>query len=463
MTDKFVGIQIGAISFVDEGVEEVLDILQERGAINGLMMAVFTLTRGTGGRQIPSQPLPDHGKQEHDLDFRGGNYATIHPQYYAKTIIGEDVRAPDHGDWDFLAEVLPAARKRDMACYAWIEESSYSALPAKMANFIHLLEQDVHGRPTNQPCFNNPLYRDWHFSILEDYFKSYDLDGVQWCSERWGPLNTLIQAPAEARRAVCFCPHCRKLGQERGIDVERARQGYKELVAWNKALSRGSRPADGAFVTFWRLLLQYPEILAWEKMWSDSQQQLFREIYGVVKAIDPTKKIGWHIWHTNSFSPFFRAEQDFSQYRHFSDFIKPVLYNNCAGPRYHRFHHNLHKTLFADAEPEETHAFMQRVLNYDESSLADLPATGFSADYVYRETKRTIDGVGDQVAVYPGIDVDIPTDAQHTKCTREGVKAAVLAAFQAGAQGVVISRKYSEMKLDNLSGVGDAMRELGAE
>lgn len=85
---------------------------------------------------------------------------------------------------------------------------------------------------------------------------------------------------------------------------------------------------------------------------------------------------------------------------------------------------------------------------------------GFSADYVARETQRTIAGVGEGVKVYPGIDVDIPTDAEHTKCTRDGVRDATMAAFGAGADGVVISRKYSEMRLENLSGVGDALRAL---
>ena len=32
--DKVIGIQVGAISFVDEGTDRVLDILQERGAVN---------------------------------------------------------------------------------------------------------------------------------------------------------------------------------------------------------------------------------------------------------------------------------------------------------------------------------------------------------------------------------------------------------------------------------------------
>jgi hypothetical protein len=63
---------------------------------------------GIAGRQIPGQPLPDHGKQEYDLNFHGGNFATPHPQYYKNTVL-KDTRAPDHGDLDILAEVLPAA------------------------------------------------------------------------------------------------------------------------------------------------------------------------------------------------------------------------------------------------------------------------------------------------------------------------------------------------------------------
>src|SRR5580704_10133660 len=73
---KMIGIQVGAISFVDEGAERVLDVLQERACVNTLFLAVFTYGRGIAGRQIPGQPLPDHGKQEYDLNFHGGNFAT---------------------------------------------------------------------------------------------------------------------------------------------------------------------------------------------------------------------------------------------------------------------------------------------------------------------------------------------------------------------------------------------------
>ena len=57
---KMIGIQVGAVSFVDEGTEKVLDVLQERACVNTLFLAVFTYGRGIAGRQIPGQPLPDH-------------------------------------------------------------------------------------------------------------------------------------------------------------------------------------------------------------------------------------------------------------------------------------------------------------------------------------------------------------------------------------------------------------------
>jgi len=58
-------------------------------------------------------------------------------------------------------------------------------------------------------------------------------------------------------------------------------------------------------------------------------------------------------------------------------------------------------------------------------------------------------------SVYPGIDVDIPSGECPT--TPERVREAVDAAFRGGAKGVILSRKYSEMRLVNLYAVKDAI------
>jgi hypothetical protein len=273
-----------------------------------------------------------------------------------------------------------------------------------------------------------------------------------------------------------------EIGRGRGIDVARAQQGYRELLEWNNRVGAGERPADGAFVSFWRILLNFPEVLAWQTLWTESQRQIYRDIYGVAKACAPQVQVGWHVYHNISFSPFYRADQDYAEMAKFSDFIKVVIYNNCAGPRFYTWVKNICSALFGDADPEDVYPLMMKLLQLDEGSYDKLPQTGFTADYVRRETARAVAGVGGQSAIYPGIDIDIPVgrtrerlepardvgskinwddnEGELTQCTPDSVRDAVLAAFEGGAEGVVLSRKYSEMLLDNLSGSGAALRSL---
>jgi len=55
---KPIGIQIGAVSFVDEGTERVIEGLREMGGVNTLFVATFIYGRGIGGRQPRGSPLP---------------------------------------------------------------------------------------------------------------------------------------------------------------------------------------------------------------------------------------------------------------------------------------------------------------------------------------------------------------------------------------------------------------------
>ena len=49
-SSKMIGIQVGAISFVDEGTEKVLDVLQERGGVNTLVPCCIHLWSGHRGK-----------------------------------------------------------------------------------------------------------------------------------------------------------------------------------------------------------------------------------------------------------------------------------------------------------------------------------------------------------------------------------------------------------------------------
>jgi hypothetical protein len=46
-----------------------------------------------------------------------------------------------------------------------------------------------------------------------------------------------------------------------------------------RACRAGERPTDGYFVTLWRVLFRYSEILAWETMWNDSVHETYEAIY----------------------------------------------------------------------------------------------------------------------------------------------------------------------------------------
>jgi hypothetical protein len=93
-------------------------------------------------------------------------------------------------------------------------------------------------------------------------------------------------------------------------------------------------------------------------------------------------------------------------------------------------------------------------------TIKALLTAGMPAEYVYRETKRSLDDVKGKCKIYPGIDIDIPTSKGEKETNPEDVHAAIAAALRAGAEGVILSRKYSEMRLANLEGAGRAVREF---
>lgn len=456
---RMIGIQVGGVSFLDEGVEQVLDIFEQRAQVNTLFLAVFTYGRGIAGRQVPGQPLPDHGKQEYDTGYRGGNFAVVRPQYYKDTAVNpEDTRSRDYGNVDIIATVLPAAKKRSMRTILWAEDVWRTDIP----NVDKLQAVDLHGRKSARLCFANPYHRNFLSGLMEDYTRSYDIDGIMWCSENSGAFDNALTS-ADPGRVGCFCEHCQAKAEKQGIiNFQRVRKGYLELEQFLRASALGNRPVDGYYVSFWRILMRYPEILAWEQFWHDNLRETYSLLYKKIKSIKPEVLVGWHIKHSLSFSPYYRAQQDMQELAKSADFLKMVMYHNCGGPRMASYIQRMTKGAFADFSEQQMLDFEYRVMDFQERSYKQIPFTGLSSDYVLRETKRCVAGAkGTKTLVWPGIDIDIPTDEKHSKSTPGGTRDAVLAAFRGGAHGVVLSRKYSEMKLANLSGAGEALKQLG--
>jgi hypothetical protein len=224
----------------------------------------------------------------------------------------------------------------------------------------------------------------------------------------------------------------------------------------------GKRPDDGYFVEFWRLLAEYPEILVWDRLFDEGKHQVLADVYSTVKGIRPALQVGFHIEHVNSFNPIFRATRRYDDLAKKSDFLKIVVYNNCGGERYARFIENVGSTVFRDVPKGELVQFNNHLLNYaNEAGLNELPAAGLSPDYVFRETQRALADVKGACKVLPGIDIGIPTGKNSRKASPDDTYAATAASLRAGADGIIFSRKYSEMQLANLSAAGRAVKEFG--
>ena len=104
-------------------------------------------------------------------------------------------------------------------------------------------------RPSTFACSRNPNTRNFWLGLVEDYLRSYDVDGLMWGSERQGPLgNVLVTNHGGAGaggRLACFCQYCIEAAKKEGINVDRAKAGYTQLDdvgARSSVRARRSRP-----------------------------------------------------------------------------------------------------------------------------------------------------------------------------------------------------------------------------
>ena len=471
---KTIAIQFGAVSLIDEGVDRVLDIFQERAGINALIPAVFSFSGGTAGRQSKGQPLPDHGKQEYDSNLRGGNFARVHPQYYKDTAVDPKLtQAPDHPGFDVLGDLIPAARKRRMKVYGLIQDD----FDEKFPGVKKFKEVDFNGALCETLCKNNPYYRNFLTGLVEDYTRSYDIDGLMFVCEQTGAFSNTLGARLRGKRRGlagtrgCFCEHCREKARKQGIRFDRVLTAFGELEKFVAAGRARKRPVDGFYVTLWRLMLRYPELLQWEHFFHEGVREAYGLMHDRVKSVRREAQFGLHIWHNFTLSPLYRAEQDLAEMARCADFYKVALYHNCGGPRMATYIDSVSETIYGDVPPAELLPFHYRVLGYSGVPYDRLRQGPIGSEYVYLESKRSVEAASPSgVPVWTGVDVDIPIQSEDLnkeksstvgKSTRSTVRESVRQAFRGGAQGVVISRKYSEMRLDSLSGVGDAVKELG--
>jgi hypothetical protein len=455
------GIQMGPHTILDEGIERTLDLIADTAANNAVMPYSHAYTAGL---IKPLRDRADHGVPLTDNTGRRLPLVWVrtHDRYYTDTALRHQVvdATHEHARRDLFTELVEPARRRGMKIYARILESS--AMSRVVADYNKVVTRDVDGQTTQTACWNHPEYIAFWAATMEDLFRSYDLDGVQWGAERMGPLMNVI-SPWNNNPPTCFCEHCVARGRAAGIDPERARLGYKALHSYVQGQMGGApHPPEGMFGGFLRVLIRYPEILGWEYQYRLGREAICEAMYSRVKQIKPSADVGWHVDHQpSSWDLVYRAELSYEEMAPHADFIKIIAYHNVLSPRIGSWYlPRFQKTILGEVPLETSLELYYDLFGYDkrvEPSLAELGRRGFTADYVLRETKRSVASANGKTKIYTGIGFDVPGSPRDDPDT---IYQATMNAFTAGAHGIVVSREYEEMKVEHLRAVGRAYRDV---
>ena len=149
-----------------------------------------------------------------------------------------------------------------------------------------------------------------------------------------------------------------------------------------------------------------------------------------------------------------------------ADYIKPIVYHESMGPRLRWWVLDRVKDRISnDLSLELSLQLYYSLFGHDatkQPSVDELDRKGLGPEYVYREVLRCKQSVGDKAKVYSGIGIDIPwyvpNGMEHRPSNPEQLTAAVKRAFDAGADGVLASREYNEMRLSSLEAFGRGVR-----
>jgi len=465
--ELFSGIQLGTHSLLAEGIEWVLDFLQEKGAINTLITYSHSYY---GADNRPDSVLADHGKGV--ISFKNRNFPKVwvkHSEEYFKGLLLKHEKPNPKYDFygrDAFSEMRKPLDERGMKVYVRLFEPWIRNGIGRIENYEKVSTVDINGNPGAGPCWNNPDYQAWVFATIKDVFTNYDIDGIQYGAERVGPLSELL---FKGQTPNCFCEHCTKKNSNRNIDPERAKEAFTKIAQLMKRAEDNDVPSDGVFISLMNIVFHYPEILSWERNFYDGGEVINKGIYNTIKNINPAIQVGRHVDHQqSSWDPIYRAMVPYSQMTSYNDFIKPILYHDILAIRLrHWYIGRMSKFIgrdFTESELVQGFYAMMRFHPEAEIPLAEMEKVGMPPEYVGRETERCVAGVKGKAEVYPGIGFDVPWHLpeggmEPRPSDPDLIYESTMAALKAGAHGAVASRDYDEMQTSSIEAFGRAVRD----
>lgn len=279
---------------LDEGVERILDVLQEETRCNAAYLVALMHDEK---RPLTDFYYPHNPRRKVYWTEDSRAYWRPDTQSYRDSRIKPRLSDnPELQGTDWLQVLIDASRRRGMSTGA---ELSHTWLDKERAatEFIDVVQRDIHGRPFDQQiCFNHPDVRAYAIALYTDLAQHYDIDMIQTCVRGFNPGRAPAVATEPGRLVGlalggCFCAHCEQAARRAGLD-------WAAIVRRLRGLADGlqRRTHQAAFemellqhssTTATALLAEMPELYQFLKFRVDSLTGFFKDIYEAVHAVRP--------------------------------------------------------------------------------------------------------------------------------------------------------------------------------
>ncbi len=299
----------------DEGIENILDNLQEMSSVNSVYL--LALMHKAPQRPLFQDTFPHNPVRDkyHPEDSRiywfpdSSMYGRIEPRRSDRDWLR---------DTDWLDILINAARKRNLKTGA---ELSHTYIDSERAGkeFSDCVQHNIFGeRLEKRICYNSPHALEYATGLFSDLTKNYDVDFVQTCLVPFYGCKGITAKGAQPRHLFeivaqggCFCESCKKTAAEHGYDLDKMQMVLMPLAesVINPTPEQEHRQwlLDNGTTSETAILLRHPEIYDWMKFRQESFARYYQAIHNRLHKIRPGVELRLNLDGSDRWNPEFRG------------------------------------------------------------------------------------------------------------------------------------------------------------
>ena len=454
------GIQVAPQFILGEGIEASLDFLQENG-VDALHINSHTYY---GGGEVATQDdlakvkkfwADDHPEFKACTEMNGRAWVKHDPAVFKDC--GLFHRYPENDDTDYFRLILDAAHARGMQVHARYLDG-WETSRGKAPGWKDIQCRSLSGRHLDIPCFSQQRVHEWTKATMSDMAKNYDLDGLFYGIERGTGLSDIMTFGHE--EPYCLCSACEQTAKEHDVDFIRLHQGLGEMVALLDAARNKERQQRPYLSLFLKLLMDYPEIMAWERIQNELKEEVEVEAVSAFKAARPEASTSVLIHQ--EWCPIKSMHEDWTRHTVHADAVALRLYEHIQGPRLVNDARTRHvEGIFGDLSESALTELLWHLsggLPEHRQSPEELTRNGNPPERAIERAKTCVDLCGDKAAVQIALGVDISYPFEERRETPNAYIQEIVSGVQEqGVESIILCREYQEISGRSMRAASEAL------